>query len=90
MMRELLGRISRGESLDSISLELNVDRKEVLNRLDELVKRGYLKKVEMDRSCGSSKCANCPMVRSCSGDDIFPRIFELTPKGRRMLIDSGR
>ena len=85
MMKEILEIISRGGNLDVISREIGVEKELIIQRLDELVKRGYLSKVEMNSSCGTSKCADCPMNRSCTRDEVFPRIFEMTPKGKRIL-----
>ncbi len=72
-------------TITSISQEIGADREVVLQRIDEMVRMGYLKEVTTDPSCSTSKCVGCPMKRSCGDSSTSPIILEMTSKGERIL-----
>jgi predicted transcriptional regulator len=87
MMMEILQLIQRGGlSLRDMSHELDIERRALEDRIDSLVRSGYVKEMKFSGECDLKKCKNCPMTSSCGNDqDYLPKIFELTDKGRRAL-----
>jgi len=87
MMKEILGLIQRGgSSLRDMSKELGLDREALEDRMDSLVRSGYVREVRFTADCHSKKCMDCPMTSSCiDGKDKLPKVFELTEKGKRAL-----
>jgi hypothetical protein len=86
-MIEILQLIQRGGmSLRDMSRELEIERSALEDRMNSLVRSGYIKEISFTAECGSKKCKDCPMTSSCDSDqDLFPKVFELTDKGRRAL-----
>ncbi|MBN1390041.1 MAG: hypothetical protein JXA22_05305 [Candidatus Thermoplasmatota archaeon] len=89
MMLDILKAIGTGgSSINEIALEYDIDRDMLLDRISILERMGYLKKVEIDRSCETSGCGKCHMSRACvGGQDGTVVGFMLTEKGERAILD---
>jgi hypothetical protein len=87
MMKEILELIRiGGRSVRDMALELEIDRRSLEDRLNSLVSLGYIKEMKFIADCGAKRCRDCPMGSTCGGDqDLIPRVFELTEKGKRAL-----
>jgi len=83
---ELLELISKGGvSVAEMAARVGVDRGVLLDRLSDLEKMGYLKRLELGTGCGTKGCGSCPMRKSCDGSPSAPIIFALSEKGKRAL-----
>ena len=86
MISETLSLIAKGGlSVEEMAKKLGIPKDSLVQRFDELVRKGYLKTTEDDPTCVSGKCANCPMTRSCTGSEEYPRFYEMTSKGKRAI-----
>jgi len=83
---ELLELISQGgKSVTEIAVQIDMDKTVLMDRLSNLERMGYLRKLELGEGCGTRGCGSCPMRRSCDGGAASPVIFVLTEKGKRAL-----
>jgi len=85
MLKHLLSLIATNEgisSLDSLAREMDVPPAMAGQLMDELARRGYLRRGLA--GCTPVGCAACPARVSCDSPAGL-RLWELTPKGRRLL-----
>ena len=89
MLKEVFSMIAGGQhTVDSISLELNVDERRVTDVIQQLSIMGYIIDVTKVQDCSSSACRACPMRKGCHGERDKPpllKMYGLTEKGRRVL-----
>jgi predicted ArsR family transcriptional regulator len=86
MMKEILWMVARGGmTFDKMSQDLGISTDGLRHKFMELERRGYIKEIDLTPSCSSNRCSKCPMGRSCSGDRMHPKMYELTAKGKRTL-----
>jgi DNA-binding MarR family transcriptional regulator len=88
MLRRLLTLIAANEgvsSLDELAQEMGVPPAITEQLIGELVRGGYLRTAYGE--CAPIGCAACPARVSCHPPTGF-RLWELTPKGRRLLAES--
>lgn len=82
MLKELLNILQRDDGIqrvEELATELGTSPTQVLQMLDELVRRGYLKRTPM--ACGETQCSSCPLTQFCaSGADRQTQVYTLQTK----------
>ncbi len=82
MIRDVLIRIHRGETLAQIEDELGMEHSALLGMLDRMVKMGLLEVRE--RTAGEQGvCKTCPLREVCGKNG--PKVYYLTEKGLRAI-----
>ena len=77
-MREILSKISEGNTVDALSRKLGLRISIVRAMIDLMVHQGYLEEVR----CGSG-CSTCPM--NCSAQSSKIKMYRLTEKGMECI-----
>jgi len=86
MIRDILLMVSGGgRTLESMAKDLGIPGDNLRQRFMELELMGYIKKLDPKDSCDSRSCSGCPVSRSCSGEGAYPKMYELTDKGKRVI-----
>jgi len=88
MLKRLLTLIAANEgvsSLDWLAREMDVPPAMAEQLIGELVRAGYLRTAYGE--CEPVGCGACPLHSRCQPPTGF-RLWELTPKGRRLLAES--
>ncbi len=82
MLKQLLNILQQDDGIqrvEALAVELDTSPAQVLQMLNELVKRGYLKRTSL--TCGETQCSSCPLTRFCaSGADQQTQVYTLQAK----------
>ncbi len=82
MLKQLLNLLQRDDGIqrvEKLAAELGTSPAQVLQMLDELVRRGYLKRTSM--ACSETQCNSCPLTQFCaSGADRQTQVYTLQTK----------
>lgn len=87
MLRQVLKAFGEDDVLSTSSLAVKAGVHEILllQMLGELVRLGYLE----ENADYSTSCAGCDQAVSCKPSNAHPqRLWTLSPKGQRLLIES--
>jgi hypothetical protein len=82
MIKEVLVRIHRGETLAEIERELGMEHSALLGMLDRMVKMGLLEMRERKPE-EQGVCKTCPLREVCGKNG--PKVYYLTEKGLRAI-----
>ncbi len=77
MLEKLLGLIQNNGTLSpaEIARRMNIQPTLVAVMLEDLQRRGLLRKMEVESSCTSEACGGCSLSSSCKSDK--PRVWEI-------------